>query len=280
MTRKKDRPETKRPDKVLPAKSLSLVLGESEHVKNLVEESARELSSVNTVLKEEVAAQNEVSGIDNLLEKSEAIEKKVLDAAEKLSVVNEALEAELETRNRLEQRLVTLTQEEETARHLAFHDPLTGLPNRALFDSRLEHGLAQASRHGWNLAVMFMDLDDFKKINDVHGHDIGDAVLKTVAERLKRMTREEDTVSRHGGDEFLYLLMEVGDAHDIAAIAEKIVNAIQSPCKLSVGELVIKPSIGIAIFPQDGVAGLELLKSADRAMYEAKRKRLGYAFTR
>jgi len=82
------------------------------------------------------------------------------------------------------------------------------------------------------------------------------------------------------GGEFLYLLMEVGDAHDIAAIAEKIVNAIEAPCQFSVGELVIKPSIGIAIFPQDGVAGLELLKSADRAMYEAKRKRLGYAFAR
>lgn len=280
MTRKKDRPEAKKPDAVLPAKSLSRVLGESEHVKNLVEESASELSSVNAALKEEVGAQNEVSGIEGVLEKSEAIEKKVLDAADKLTVVNEALEAELDARNRLEQRLITLTQEEEAVRHIAFHDPLTGLPNRSLFDSRLEHGLAQASRHGWNLAVMFMDLDDFKKINDVHGHDIGDAVLKTVAERLEKMTREEDTVSRHGGDEFLYLLMEVGDAHDIVAIAEKIVNAIQAPCQLSVGELAIKPSIGIAIFPQDGVTGLELLKSADRAMYEAKRKRLGYAFVR
>ena len=280
MTRKEGKPEAEKPDDGLPVKSLSHVLSESEHVKAMVEESAKELSSVNTALKEEVVAQSDVSGIEAVVEKSEAVEKKVLNAAEKLSVVNEGLEAELEARNRLEQRLITLTQEEEAVRHIAFHDPLTGLPNRTLFDNRLEHGLAQASRHGWNLAVMFMDLDDFKKINDVHGHDIGDAVLKMVAERLKEMTREEDTVSRHGGDEFLYLLTEVGDIQEIEAIAEKIVNAIQVPCQLSVGELVIKPSIGIAIFPQDGAVGLELLKSADRAMYEAKRKRLGYAFAR
>lgn len=266
------------PDGASHAKSLTRLLGQSEHVKGLVEECAEELSSVNTVLKEEVAVQNQLSGIEDVLEKSEAVECKVQEAADKLSVVNQALEEEVEVRHRLEQRLATATQEEAVARHAAFHDPLTGLPNRALFDNRLEHGLAQAKRHDWTLAVMFMDIDDFKKINDVHGHDVGDAVLKTIAERLKQCTRKDDTVSRHGGDEFLYLLMEIGDAQDVIFLAKKIVNAIQVPCQLSIGQLIIKPSIGISIFPKDGNTVNDLVKSADKAMYEAKRNRSGYAF--
>jgi diguanylate cyclase (GGDEF)-like protein len=154
---------------------------------------------------------------------------KVLEAADKLSVVNQALEVEVAARHVLEERLTALTQEEEAARHAAFHDALTGLPNRALFDNRLAHALAQARRRGWSLAVMFMDLDEFKQINDVHGHDVGDAVLKTVAERLKATTREDDTVCRHGGDEFLYLLVAFGEVDDVILVADKIARAIAAP---------------------------------------------------
>ncbi|MDD5494850.1 MAG: diguanylate cyclase [Dehalococcoidia bacterium] len=273
----KNNPGSKTPAEAPPAESLTRLLGQSEHVKEMVEECAEELSSVNTVLKEETAAQNQLSGIEDALEKSEAIEGKVQEAADKLSVVNHALQVEVESRHLLEQRLTTITQEEALARHAAFHDPLTGLPNRALFDNRLEHGLAQAKRYAWTLAVMFMDLDDFKKINDVHGHHVGDAVLKIVAERLKQSTREADTVSRHGGDEFL-CLMKFGNVHDVIFIAEKIANAIQLPCQLSIGELIIRPSIGISFFPKDGITVLDLVKSADQAMYEAKRNKSGYAF--
>lgn len=265
-------------DEVPLAKSLTRLLGQSEHVKDLVVECAEELSQVNTVLKEEVAAQDQPTGVEAALEKSEVIEGKVQTAADKLAVVNLALEAEVKKRRVLEQRLLAVTQDEALARHAAFHDALTGLPNRALFDNRLEHGLAQAKRHGWTLAVMFMDLDNFKMINDQHGHDVGDAVLKVIAERLRQSTREDDTVSRHGGDEFLYLLMEVGGSDDVMAVAEKIVNSVQAPCLVSIGQLIVKPSIGISIFPKNGMTGLDLIKNADRAMYEAKQSGAGYAF--
>lgn len=197
---------------------------------------------------------------------------------DQLAVVNNALEVEADLRQILELKLASVKHEKAVADHAAFHDPLTGLPNRALFDDRLAHGLAQAKDRGVTLALMFMDLDDFKKINDTHGHDVGDAVLKTVAERLKQSTREGDTVSRQGGDEFLYLMVKIGDDQDIMLLVEKIANAIQEPCQLSIGELIIKPSIGISIYPKDGTTGTDLVKSADKAMYEAKQNRSGYAF--
>ena len=276
----KNDPGSTTPDVAAHATALTRVLGQSEHVKLLVEECADELSSVNMALKEEVAGQNQPPGIEDALEKTEAIEGKVLEAADKLSVVNQALEVEVEARHVLEERLAELTQEEEAARHAAFHDALTGLPNRALFDNRLAHALAQARRRGWSLAVMFMDLDEFKKINDVHGHDVGDAVLKTVAKRLKESTREDDTVCRHGGDEFLYLLVAFGEVDDVTLVAEKIARAIAAPCRLDIGEFRIRPSIGISIFPKDGATAFELIKRADAAMYEAKRNRSGHAFAR
>ncbi|MEP7345708.1 MAG: GGDEF domain-containing protein, partial [Gemmatimonadaceae bacterium] len=158
-------------------------------------------------------------GVEDALEKSEAVEIKVQEASEKLSVVNLALESEVKGRRLLENQLAAVLEQEETARHASFHDPLTGLPNRALFDDRLQHGLAQATRHGWILAVMFMDLDDFKAINDSYGHEVGDRVLKMTAERLKETTRADDTVSRHGGDEFLHLLMGISDDKDAIVIA-------------------------------------------------------------
>lgn len=210
--------------------------------------------------------------------RSEAIEGKVQEAVERLSDVNKALKSEAASRQVLEVQLATVTRAEEVARHAAFHDALTGLPNRALFDDRLQHGLAQARRHGRALAVMYIDLDDFKAINDVHGHDVGDAVLQAMADRLREHARAADTVSRYGGDEFLYLLLEAGNDHRISAIAERLVNALRKPVRVSIGELTIHASIGISIFPKDGTEAGDLVKSADKAMYEAKRSKSGYAF--
>jgi diguanylate cyclase (GGDEF)-like protein len=258
--------------------SLTAVLGQAEHVQELVEQSAKELSSVNNGLAEETKLSAGTSGVRRVLEKSQAVESKVQEAADKLSAVNVALEAEVLARHALEAELLTVTHDEEVARHAAFHDPLTGLPNRALFDNRLEHGLAQARRHDRTLAVMFLDLDGFKKINDGHGHDVGDAVLQLIAERLKENTRDDDTVCRLGGDEFLYLLTEIEGDQDAVQIAENIARAIRMPCKLSVGELIVNTSIGIARFPKDGNSAAELIKGADTAMYQAKRNRSGYAF--
>lgn len=259
-------------------KSLTEVLGQSEHVKELVEQSAQELSSVNTELAHEMVLNGEPEGVRQALEKSQAVEGKVQDAADKLSLVNLALEAEVSARHLLEGHLATLTHDEEIARHAALHDPLTGLPNRVLFEDRLEHGLAQAKRHDRILAVMFLDLDDFKAINDVHGHDVGDAVLKVIADRLTEHAREDDTVSRFGGDEFLYLLTEIDGGQDAMPVAQAIADAIQLPVEVSIGALKIGVSIGIAIFPKDGTSVSALIKSADRAMYKAKRDKTHYAF--
>jgi len=271
-------PEAKLVDGAKAAKPLNQVLKENELVKDMLEESADELASVNRVLNEEFANQDRLPEMENALEKSEAVEIKVQEASDKLSVVNQALEDEVSERHLLEHQLATIREQQEEALQVALHDALTGLPNRVLFNDRLEHGLVQATRHGWTLAVMFMDLDNFKTINDSYGHDVGDAVLRIVAERLKENTRGDDTVSRHGGDEFLYLLTDMKNEQDATIIAEKIIKAIQVPCQVSIGELIINPSIGISIFPRDGTTAEVLTKNADTAMYQAKRSKSGYAF--
>ena len=205
------------------------------------------------------------------------------DCADELTTVNRALKAEVREREVLEHELLAAQAQEQAARHAAFHDPLTSLPNRVLFNDRLEHGLVQAARHERILAVMFIDLNGFKAINDTHGHLAGDAVLKTVALRLGALTRDEDTLSRHGGDEFLFLLLELSDASDATLIAEKIIRALGEPCTVSAGgaeiSLQVGASIGIAIFPADGTSAESLVRSADKAMYRAKRDRCGYAFS-
>ncbi|MBA3058298.1 MAG: diguanylate cyclase [Gammaproteobacteria bacterium] len=259
-------------------KSLTQVLKESKHVKEIVKESADELASVNKVFQHELATQEHLPKIEEALEQSEAVETKVQEASVKLANVNQALQDEVKERHLLERELATVLKQQEETLHAALHDSLTGLPNRALFNDRLEHGLVQAARHGWTLAVMFMDLNNFKAINDLYGHDIGDEVLRIVAARLEENTRGEDTVSRHGGDEFLYLLMDMNNEDDASVIAKKIIEAVQVPCKVRVGELIITPSIGISIFPKDGSTAQALTQSADTAMYQAKRSKSGYAF--
>ncbi len=160
----------------------------------------------------------------------------------------------------------------------SMHDSLTGLPNRELFDDRLAQAIALADRHDWTLAVMFLDLDQFKNINDAHGHAAGDAALKEVAKRLQRYVRDEDTVCRNGGDEFLYLLMNPRGKKNIEQIANSVISTVAQPLALGNAEFGIKPSIGIAIYPWDGVSGDQLIANADAAMYAAKRCTRGIAF--
>ncbi len=264
------------------AKSLAKVLEQSEHVKNLVEECAEELVSANSVIKQELEHLDLLAGVETAIGKSDAVVDKVQEASEKLAVVNDALKGQVRDRNMLDHQLATAIEQEETARHAALHDVLTGLPNRALFNDRLEHGLAQAIRHGWTLAVMFLDLDDFKKINDSYGHDAGDCVLQTIAQRLKENTRVDDTVSRYGGDEFLYVLMEFHDKAHLQRIAANVIRTVQAPCHVAMHDVNIHPSIkasiGIAIFPEDGTTAEILVKNADRAMYRAKQNQSGYSF--
>ena len=155
-------------------------------------------------------------------------------------------------------------------RHMAQHDHLTGLPNRALFSDRVQQTLAHARRHGGYVAMIFIDLDKFKPINDNYGHAIGDLMLQQVAARLREVTRVSDTVGRIGGDEFVVLMGELPDTDIALKLAEKIRNLIAQPFILNRHELTISCSIGVAFYPDDGTDEESLIKSADNAMYRAK----------
>jgi diguanylate cyclase (GGDEF)-like protein/PAS domain S-box-containing protein len=158
----------------------------------------------------------------------------------------------------------------EQARHQAEHDALTGLPNRILFMDRLEQALAAVARQHRQFALLFIDLDHFKAINDKHGHEAGDAVLQEVAHRLRRCVRRVDTVSRLGGDEFVVLLADIGGADQAAHVAATIMQSVARPIQAEVGPLTLSVSIGIAICPGDGDDPKTLLRHADVAMYHAK----------
>jgi len=153
---------------------------------------------------------------------------------------------------------------------LAYHDALTGLPNRLLANDRLEQAIAHAHRTKTKLAVMFLDLDDFKAINDTLGHSVGDTMLKAVADRLRDCLREADSVSRQGGDEFLVMLNDVADIDTINNVAVEILEKIHKPYHVEEHDFSISTSIGIAIYPEDGTDCNTLLKNADMAMYDAK----------
>ena len=154
--------------------------------------------------------------------------------------------------------------------HLAFHDSLTGLANRSLLADRMKQAIALANRSGGSVAVMLVDLDNFKNVNDSFGHDQGDELIKVVAARLQKEVRTTDTVARLGGDEFVLVLQPCGRPDEIALIAERIISEIAMPIELSGLSLRVGASIGIAVYPSDGMDPASLMKIADTAMYEAK----------
>ena len=154
--------------------------------------------------------------------------------------------------------------------HLAQHDSLTDLPNRVLLNDRLNHAISLAQRRRKKMAVLFLDVDRFKHVNDTLGHEIGDRLLQSVARRLLHCVRRSDTVSRQGGDEFVILLSEVGQAQDAAISAEKMLQALSVPHRIDQHELRVTGSIGIVVYPDDGTEAEVLLKHADFAMYHAK----------
>jgi diguanylate cyclase len=271
--------------KVAPAKSLTKVLDHSERVQDMVAECAVELSAVNGALKQELAIEHLPSAVEIALEKSEAIESKVQVASDELTVVNEALQDEIGARQGLQTQLAEVIEQKDAALHAAFHDSLTSLPNRALFHDRLEHALIQAARHGWQLAVLFIDLDKFKMVNDTLGHASGDELLQAIASGLKNAVRADDTISRYGGDEFLVLLTHMSDKQMVKRIADKMANAIQSASVANpdnAGENIhIGASIGIALYPTDGLTADVLIDAADKAMYRVKQDQsiVGFSIT-
>ena len=171
---------------------------------------------------------------------------------------------------KIAEQLSELRDNHEELQHLAQHDMLTGLPNRRFLQERLAHALAQARRSGRSVALLFIDLDHFKDINDNFGHDAGDALLVTLAQRLHAQTREADTVARMGGDEFVVLVEGPADTAQVGILAHKLLLAVQQPVPWQGHTLQVGASIGVSQFPRDGQTVVDMLACADRAMYRVK----------
>ncbi len=195
-----------------------------------------------------------------LRQSHEKLEQRVAERTADLLAANIKLQDEVFERMQTEQRVWKM----------AHHDALTGLPNRALLQDRLDQALVQALRYSYQVAVMFIDLDRFKEINDTLGHAVGDELLKEVAERLKVTVRAVDTVARLGGDEFVVVLNEVSGSDDAVLVAEKIIATLGQPVCIENHALHVTPSIGVSIYPDDCADAVQLMKNADTAMYHSK----------
>lgn len=263
---------------------LENVRDQSEEIKENVEEAADQLSSVNAVLTNDDKVIPPFPTIEEVIAQNEEAEKKVTKAAEDLHQVNADLTEQVIDRINIESELKQTKKDllevrtdlsksqakEKDALHIALHDSLTGLPNRLLLEQRLDHGLTQSRRHGWKLALLFIDLDKFKNINDSYGHDIGDKVLITVAQRLQDFVRGEDMVSRWGGDEFICVLLDIKLEDEVINLAKKMSARIAEDCDFDGTIVSISATIGIAICPRDGETADILFKQVDRAMYRSK----------
>ncbi|MDR1349990.1 MAG: GGDEF domain-containing protein [Zoogloeaceae bacterium] len=175
-----------------------------------------------------------------------------------------------EMQNQIRAQVATLEENHQTMMHMAHHDPLTGLPNRLTFFSKLDEAIAQARQHARKLAVLFIDLDRFKAINDEHGHKVGDVMLQEVAHRLRHGVRSSDTAARLAGDEFVVLLNPIYNADEACLVAEKLLQRLNPSLKVENLDLPIEASIGISIFPDHGDTPQSLLEAADAAMYASK----------
>jgi diguanylate cyclase len=176
----------------------------------------------------------------------------------------------VERNSRLTQRLTRLAQRVAQARHFAYHDELTGLPNRRLLLDRLNQAMAQGARQHKQVALLSLDLDGFKSVNDRLGHAAGDKLLQQVAERLAACTRGADTACRYGGDEFVIMLPEIDGQESAAAVAQKIRARLAAPFDVDGSVITLTASIGTAVYPVDGQNYRDLINRADIAMYRAK----------
>ena len=184
------------------------------------------------------------------------------------------LDAAITERETLQAELGAAHKEKEEFRDLAYHDGLTGLPNRGLLYDRLELAIAHSYRQASHLALLFLDLDDFKNVNDSLGHASGDRVLVELGIRLRDSVRAGDTVARFGGDEFVVLLDSVSGAEDAELVAAKVLDAVRAPFRLDGHEVCTTASVGVSVYPGDGTTPDELVRSADAAMYRDKREPL------
>jgi diguanylate cyclase (GGDEF)-like protein len=277
---------------LLPIDALQDALEQSHDVKAKVEAVADDLSSANDVAKDRMAEGLTALPVTEVLQTGLAVERTVQECAddlqevtrtlaqgvEEVKAVEQALARSREALSESQDALAASRDAERTASQRATHDEKTGLPNRTLFDDRLAQAIAGADRRGWMLAVMFLDLDRFKLVNDNHGHAAGDAVLSIVAQRLLTHARDEDTVCRNGGDEFLYLLINPRTREDVSRIAGLVRATIAQPISLDALQFSITPSIGIALYPEHGRSADLLITHADVAMYRAKKLRSPFEF--
>ena len=261
------------------------ILREQQVVNELLESitavpTAARIDDVNNILSAEqhrVSAQNQRSR-EYLLLFSAALIGLFLYAATRLvrshAVIKDSRDKLLEYGRGLEamvaDRVAALRESESRMTQLAQYDSLTGLPNRSLFRDRLAHAMSRADRDKHHMALMFVDLDHFKEINDSLGHAVGDEVLKAVSQRLRESLREVDTIARLGGDEFTVILEGLGEPDDAAQVATKITQAFGKPLNLGGRDFVVSASIGIALYPFGSNDGDGLLQAADIAMYRAK----------
>ncbi|MES2071860.1 MAG: diguanylate cyclase [Pseudomonadota bacterium] len=230
---------------------------------NLVDQAALENGAV--WLLDDISERKQAQ--DALMQARLELELRVQERTAELANSNQQLQHEIQVRQLAEEHI----------RHLANHDALTGLPNRRLLEDRLEHALSQARRNQNMVAVKFIDLDRFKEVNDKLGHRVGDLLLQTVANRLRSLLREIDTISRIGGDEFILVLSDMTSEQHVLETAEKILHALSQPYFIEQHTLSTTPSIGISLYPRDGDNAEQLMSKADVAMYQVKKKgRKGY----
>lgn len=273
--------------------SVELALVQSQAVQEKIGECADDLSltkqSVHSTLEQ---GANLLAALEVLV-KADPAHDKVLECVEELHSVNETLSQGMSSLERTEAALeesraslaasqLALSQaldEIKQVRDLALQDGLTGLPNRELFMDRLGYAIALARRREWNLAVMFLDLDGFKAINDNFGHAAGDEVLTQTAKRLTRKLRFADTVCRYGGDEFVLMLVNPQAQANIERIANEVLAELAAPIPFGEASLEIGASLGIAIYPDHGQERTELIQQADAAMYVAKKAKSRIAFS-
>ncbi|PTR17219.1 diguanylate cyclase (GGDEF)-like protein [Nitrosospira sp. Nsp2] len=279
--------------------SLGKALEKNDYVKEKIEECATELSTINETMKKEISPIAASPQVKKALEQNKDVEEKIQESAVTLGELNDVLVEEMDDSRKLEQELKQTKQElsatraflstmenvvtgaslaAEKATLRTMRDFVTGIPSRELFNDRLEQAVALATRHDWILAIMFIDLDRFKLINDTYGHATGDTVLQIVAQRLDEQVRSEDTVCRYGGDEFLYLLVNPKSPRNIQLVADRVCERISQPLIIGDLELTVGASIGIAVYPNDAGTPSELVANADAAMYRAKEKNGGYIF--
>ncbi len=266
--------------------SLALAMNQTHDVTEKLGLCADNLGSSNDVAKMRQAAGANPLSADKSLENNQRVQREVRECAHDLHELTETLMdgigevkeqtriALAESKNALassEAALATAQDGEKKAQLRVLHDAATGLANRDLFDDRLAHAIALAKRHDWTLAVMFLGIVSFKLINDTHGHAVGSRLLRELGKRLLKHARDEDTVCRNEGGEFLYLLMNPRGGENILRIAGAMLKTITQPIDTGdYRQLVIKASIGIASYPENGTTGEQLISNANTAMCCAK----------